>query len=220
MCFSWAHRHPKIVTPRPSYWNERDLFLAWPALEDTAATDEEREKSYEEGLEGILRRIESASSMQGGYERGRASFVACRDAFYNGLYREAGQHMVSAINDLRIQGNPDELAEAFQIRAVAEHREDPVSALDWYGESLRFWQESGSPEGLSNIYGSLGQLYYRIDEIETAGNTFSKLLEIERDLNRPVHECDSRMLAMVKERQIRPPMLRNSSSAPRRSRPI
>ena len=71
----------KLSRLAPSYWNERDLLLAWPALADTAATDEEREKSYEEGLrKGILRRIESASSMQGGYERGRALFVACRDA--------------------------------------------------------------------------------------------------------------------------------------------
>lgn len=194
----------KLSRLAPNYWGNRDLFVAWPALEDAEGTDEEREKSYEEGLrKGIVRRIESAMGMPSGYERGRGLFVACRDAFYNGLYAEAGQYMVSAINDLRIQGNPDELAEAFQILgAVAEHREDPRSAMDWYGESLRFWQESGSPEGLSNIYGSLGQLYYRIDEVELAGQHLQQALEIEATLNRPVHECDlSRMLGMVKERQ-------------------
>ena len=111
--------------------------------------------------------------------------------------------MVAAINDLRTNSQPEEMAEAFQILgAVSEHRQDPRAALDWYGESLRFWQESGSPEGLSNIYGSLGQLYYRIDEIDVAEQHLQQALEIEETLNRPVHQCDlSRMLGIVKERQ-------------------
>jgi len=188
----------------PVFWNERDLFTAWPSVATEAETDAEQEQNYEQGVrKGIARRIESASKLPGGYDRGKALFVACRDAFYNMMYDEAGQHMVSAINDLRTQPVPDEMAEAFQILgAVAEHRQDPRSALDWYGESLRFWQESGSPEGLSNIYGSLGQLYYRIDEIDISGQHLQQALEIEETLNRPVHVCDiCRMLGMVKERQ-------------------
>ena len=194
----------KLARLCPAFWNERDLFTAWPSVVSEAENDEEQERNYEEGMrKGVLRRIESASKLPAGYDRGKALFVACRDAFYNAMYDEAGQYMVSAINDLRTQSVAEEMAEAFQILgAVAEHRQDPRSALDWYGESLRFWQESGSPEGLSNIYGSLGQLYYRIDEIDISGQHLQQALEIEETLGRPVHICDiCRMLGMVKERQ-------------------
>ncbi len=190
----------------PSFWRKRDCFTAWPVSEEESAEDTEADQtatSYEEGArKSINRRMANALKMQAGYGRGKAIFTACRDAFLSGDTAVASEHMVAAINELRSEGNPEEIAEAFQILgSVAEQRGDLRAANDWFTESLRAWYESGSPEGLAGVYARLGALCYRVDDLDNAQRYLAQALEIEEPLANPIRLCDAyRHVGMVKER--------------------
>jgi tetratricopeptide (TPR) repeat protein len=193
----------------PSFWRKRDCFTAWPVNEPETTEGEGTEEddkpstSYEEGArKSINRRVDNALNMKPGYARGKAIFTACRDSFLSGDPKIASKHMVAAINELRKEGRPEEVAEAFQILgSVAEQRGDLRAASDWFTEALNSWYESGSPEGLAGVYARLGALCYRVDDLDNAQKYLTQALEIEEPLQNPVRLCDAyRHVGMVKER--------------------
>jgi len=187
-----------------NFWNNRDCFAAWPAFMDTKENAEDPTESYENrASRGIVQRVEAALNLPAGYERGKAVFTACRDAFYSGNPIPASQHMVEAISDLREEGKASELAEAFEILgSVAETRNDLERAYDWFNEAMRFWQQSGAPEGMAGIYARVGALAYRLDDIDTASRNLEQAVEIEETLGNSMRLCDVyRHMGMIRERE-------------------